>query len=81
MEIDSSRAIFVEVANHILNLFLGRLKPESSESDFELLGLNGSGATGVEQVEGLLNLLLLALTELLPVCLLGLLVVCLLVSS
>ena len=67
MEIDSPAAIFVEVTDQGLQLVLGRLEAESSQSHLQLLCLNGTRTASIEQIECLLDLLLLSLTELLLV--------------
>ena len=74
MKVDAARVIFVEVADQVLQLLLRWFKTERAECHLEFLGLDGAGAGGVEQVEGLLDFLLLRLAQLLLVGILLLLV-------
>merc|ERR1719515_85812 len=53
------------VRHHLLDLLLLRFETQSAHRNFELLGVDGATAVGVEEVEGLLDLLLLLLSELL----------------
>ena len=63
MEIDSARAVLVEVANEVLDLFFGGFKPEGAQGYLELLAFNRARPAGVEEVECLLNLLFLVLAQ------------------
>ena len=50
---------------HFLDLLLLGLETKSAHGHLQLLGVNGTGAIGIEEVEGLLDFLLLLLGELL----------------
>ena len=65
MEVNASRVVCIEISNQVLELLLGGLEAEGPERDLELLSLDGARPGGVEQVEGLLDLLLLRLGQLL----------------
>merc|ERR1719217_1795801 len=63
--LDRPAAIVIDVRDHLLDLLLLRFETQSAHRNFELLGVDGATAVGVEEVEGLLDLLLLLLSELL----------------
>ena len=63
VEVDGAIAILVDVRDHLADLLLLWLESEGTHSDLELLGINAARAVGVEQVEGLPDLLLLLLCE------------------
>merc|ERR1719330_363821 len=60
-----STAVVVDIGDHLLDLLLLRLEPQGTHGNLELLGVDLSGAVGVKEVEGLLDLLLLLLRQLL----------------
>merc|ERR1711920_604914 len=62
---DRSAAVVVDVGDHLLDLLFLRLEAEGAHRDLQLLGVDLAGAIGVEEVEGLLDLLLLLLGQLL----------------
>merc|ERR1719191_2346616 len=63
--LDRPAAIVIHIRDHLLDLLLLRFETQSAHRNFELLGVDGATAVGVEEVEGLLDLLLLLLSELL----------------
>merc|ERR1719265_2556765 len=58
-------SIIVDIGDHLLDLFFLRLEPEGAHRNLELLGVDGAGSIGVEEIEGLLDFLFLLVGELL----------------
>merc|ERR1719158_759073 len=54
-----------DIRDHLLDLFFLRLEAECAHRDLQLLGVNVAAAIRVEEVKGLLDLLLLLLSQLL----------------
>ena len=65
MEVYRAAFVLVELLHEFLNFFLGRFEAQCAQGHLQLLGLNRARATRVEQVESVLNLLLLRLSEVL----------------
>merc|ERR1719345_128448 len=63
--LNCATSIVINVGNHLLNLLLFRLKPQSTHRYFELLGINRTGSISIEQIKSLLDFLLLFFSELL----------------
>ncbi len=63
VEVDGTRTILVDVSDHLFNLLLLGLKTKSAHGNFQLLGINGAGAIGVEKIECFTNLLLLLFSQ------------------
>mmetsp|Transcript_105636 Transcript_105636/g.128923 ORF Transcript_105636/g.128923 Transcript_105636/m.128923 type:complete len:202 (-) Transcript_105636:36-641(-) len=64
-------AIIIHIRDHLLNFLLLWLETQGPHGHLQLLGVDLATAIGVEQIEGLLNLLLLLIRELLlllPTC-------------
>ena len=70
-EINTARVVLIVSCNHLAKVLLARVKTEGAKSNFKLLLFNCSATTGVKQVKGILDLLLLVLTELILVGVLG----------
>ena len=65
--------IVVKILDQPLDLLLGRLEAKSSQSDFEVLDVDATRATGVEEGKGFLYLCLLLLGQFIAVLVSGLL--------
>merc|ERR1719498_910197 len=63
--LDGAGAIVIHIRNHFLDLFLLWFEAERAHRDLQLLRINGARAIGIEEVEGLLDLLLLLFSQLL----------------
>lgn len=63
IKVDSSGSVLVNIRDHLLDLLLLRLKTKGAHGNLEFLGVNGTGAIGIEEVKGLTDLLLLLLGE------------------
>merc|ERR1719498_1280852 len=62
---DRSTAIIIHIRDHLLNLLLLRLETQSAHRHLQLLGVDGTAAVRVKEVEGLLDFLFLLFSELL----------------
>merc|ERR1719449_114483 len=62
---DGARSVIVHIADHLLDLFFLGLEAERAHRDLQLLCIDVAAAIGVEEIEGLLDLLLLLLRQLL----------------
>ena len=62
---DRPAAIVIHIRDHLPDLLFLRLETQRAHRHLQLLGVDGATAVGVEEVEGLLDLLLLLLSELL----------------
>merc|ERR1719272_2783753 len=60
---NGATSIVVDIGDHLLDLLLLGLKAKCTHGDLQLLGVDLSRAIGVEEVEGLLDLLLLLLGQ------------------
>lgn len=58
VEVDGAGSILVNFSNHLFNVLLLGLKTKSTHGNLQLLGINGAGAIGVEQIERFTNNLL-----------------------
>jgi hypothetical protein len=57
-EVDGAGSILANCNHHLCNFLLLGLKTKSTHGNLQLLGINGAGAIGVEQIERFTNLLL-----------------------
>merc|ERR1719450_1212939 len=63
--LDRPAAIVIDIRDHLLDLLLLRFETQRAHRDLQLLGVDGATAVSVKEVEGLLDLLLLLLSQLL----------------
>ena len=60
MEVNCARTILVKLLNQLCNVFFGGIiNSERTQGHLQLLRLNGTTATRIEQVKSVLNFLLL----------------------
>merc|ERR1719379_2723281 len=62
-EVDDARVVLVDVGDHFLDFLTLGLEAESAHGDLELLLVDVARAVSVEEVKGLLDLLLLLFSE------------------
>ena len=65
MEVDGTTLVLIELLYKFVDFFLGWLETKSAQCDLEFFWLNCTRSTRVEQVKGVLNLLLLRLCQIL----------------
>merc|ERR1719164_162536 len=63
--LDRPAAIVIDIRDHLLDLLLLRLETQGTHGHLQLLRVDGAAAVGVEKVEGLFDLLLLLLSQIL----------------
>mmetsp|Transcript_53220 Transcript_53220/g.61005 ORF Transcript_53220/g.61005 Transcript_53220/m.61005 type:complete len:203 (-) Transcript_53220:101-709(-) len=63
-EVNSSTTVLVDVGDHLSNFFLLGFEAQSSHGNLQFLGIDGSTAVSIEQIESFLNFLLLFFGEL-----------------
>merc|ERR1719453_250028 len=63
--LDGAASVIIDIGDHLLNLLFLWLESKGAHGDLQLLGIDGARAIGIKEVKGLLDLLLLLLSQLL----------------